>query len=82
MDIFEILKNVNLTIILGSLGGILGGILSGWLTHRVLNKRGVFSYYVNHSRVGVSAEDNVFGNVSVTWNNNPYTASLFFYHRD
>lgn len=77
MDIFEILKNENLTFILGGLGGILGGIISGWFSHRVLNKRGVFSYYVNHSRVGVSAMDSVFGNVSVTWNNQPMQ-HLFF----
>jgi hypothetical protein len=73
MDMLQILKSEYLSIIFGGLAGI----LTAWLTQRVLNKRGLFTYYVNHNRVGMSTEDSVFGNVSVTWNNNPIK-HLFF----
>ena len=73
MDILEILKNEYLSIVFGGLAGI----LTAWITQRVLNKRGLFSYFVNHNRVGISTEDTIFGNVSVTWNSNPIK-HLFF----
>ncbi len=66
MDFIEILKNEYLSIIFGGFAGI----ITAWITQRVLNKRGLFSYYVNHNRVGISTEDKTFGNVSVTWNDN------------
>ncbi|KKA46004.1 hypothetical protein [Salinivibrio sp. KP-1] len=67
MEILEIIKSEYLSIVFGGLAG-LG---TAWLTQRVLNKRGVFSYFVNHNKVGMSAADEIFGNVSVTWNGNP-----------
>lgn len=73
MDIIEILRNEYLSIIFG----VLAGIVITWITQRILNKRGLFSYFVNHNRVGISTEDTIFGNVSVTWNNNPIR-HLFF----
>lgn len=65
MDILELVKNEYVSLIFGGIGGI----FTAWLTQRVLNKRGVFSYYVIHNKVGASVQDAVFGNVSVTWNN-------------
>lgn len=50
--------------------GIGGGILT-LITQLLLNKRGLFTYFVNHVLVGVSAGDKVFGSVRVTWNDNP-----------
>jgi hypothetical protein len=44
-----------------------GGALLMLLTQQILNKRGLFTYFVNHIRVGVSADDAVFGSVRVTW---------------
>jgi len=73
MNTIEILKSEYLSIIFGGLAGI----LTSWLTQRMLNKRGIFSYYVNHNRVGMSTQDSIFGNVSVSWNNNPIQ-HLFF----
>lgn len=73
MDLLQLFKNEYLSIVFGGLAGV----LTSWLTQRVLNKRGLFSYYVNHNRVGMSTEDLTFGNVSVTWNNNPIQ-HLFF----
>lgn len=67
MDILEIIKSEYLSIIFGGIAG-LG---TAWLTQRVLNKRGVFSYFVTHNKVGMSTKDEIFGNVSVTWNGNP-----------
>lgn len=64
MEFLEIIKNEYLSIVFGGLSGI----GTAWLTQRVLNKRGVFSYFVNHNRVGMSTKDSIFGNVSVTWN--------------
>lgn len=46
----------------------LGGIIVSWFTQRFLNKRGVFSYNVSHVRIGVTADDPIFGSVLVTWN--------------
>lgn len=52
------------------LAGALGGLFTAWLTHKVLNKRGTFSYFVTHNRVGLTVEDAVFGRVSALWNGN------------
>ncbi len=54
-----------------AIAGGVGGIFTAWITQRVLNRRGTFSYFVNHERVGVSTEDAIFGSVVVTWNGNP-----------
>src|SRR5258705_11001118 len=47
-----------------------GGVLLTLLTQYILNKRGLFTYSVRHDRLGVSADDAVFGSVQVTWNGN------------
>ena len=41
-----------------------------FLIQKIVNKRGLFTYFVQHNKVGVSADDAVFGSVRVTWNNN------------
>lgn len=66
MNILQLLQSEYISIIAGGLGGI----VTAWLTHRVLNKRGIFTYSVTHNRVGVTAEDPIFGNVAVSWNGN------------
>lgn len=67
MNILQLLQNEYISIIAGGLGGL----VSAWLTQRVLNKRGVFSYFVTHIRVAVTTEDAIFGNVAVSWNGSP-----------
>jgi hypothetical protein len=67
MDIFQLLQSEYISILAGGLGGI----ATAWLTQRVLNKRGIFTYSVTHNRVGVTAEDAIFGNVAVSLNGNP-----------
>ena len=47
------------------------GVIATWIVGRILNKRGIFSYSVIHNKIGVSTEDSIFGNVSVTWNDRP-----------
>jgi len=64
MDLIELIKNEYLSIIFGGLGGI----STAFFTQKILNKRGKFTYFVAHNRVGVSTQDEVFGDVSVTWN--------------
>lgn len=49
----------------------LAGVFFTILVQQILNKRGLLTYFVRHSRVGVSADDIVFGAVRVTWNGNP-----------
>lgn len=66
-DLLQLLQNQYISIIAGGIGGI----LTAWLTQRLLNKRGVFSYTVTHNRVGITAEDPIFGSVAVSWNGNP-----------
>ena len=46
----------------------LGGILAAVLVQQILSRRSVFSYFVNHWKVGTSAEDRTFGSVQITWN--------------
>lgn len=48
----------------------IGGVFITWLTQQILKKRGTFSYFVNHNRIGLSTDDAVFGAVRVTWNSN------------
>lgn len=67
MNILDLLQSEYISIIAGGLGGI----LTAWLTQRILNKRGVFTYSVTHTRVGVTAEDAIFGSVAVSWNGKP-----------
>lgn len=66
MEIIELLKSEFWSIIFGSFGGV-GAAL---LTQKFLNKRGLFSYFVEHNRVGMSSQDSIFGDVLVTWNGN------------
>jgi len=73
MNILNLLKSQYTSMIFGGLAGI----VTAWVTQRILNKRGVFSYFVNHNRVGFSSDDKVFGKVSVTWNDNP-VRNLYF----
>ena len=62
-------------IIVGLFCAIVGAILT-LLIQRILKKRGLFTYFVSHYRVGVSTEDAVFGTVQATWNNHP-VANLY-----
>ena len=47
------------------------GVIITLLRQRILKKRGLFTYFVLHYRVGVSADDATFGTVRATWNNLP-----------
>jgi len=55
---------------IGVASGI-GGVLLTILAQQILNKRSLLTYFVRHSRVGVSADDAIFGSVRVAWNNQP-----------
>ena len=39
-----------------------------FLIQKIVNKRGLFTYFVRHNKVGMSTEDAVFGTVRVIWN--------------
>lgn len=66
MNIVEFIQGQYLAVIAGGLGGV----FTAWLSHRVLNRRGTFSYFVTHSRVGLTTDDAIFGKVSAQWNGN------------
>ncbi len=72
MDISELLKNQYFLAITSGIGGIIATLIA----QKILNKRGTFSYFVNHQRLGMSAEDPIFGKVLVSWNNTP-VSNLF-----
>ena len=57
-------------LIVALLSIVVGAILT-LLIRRILNKRGLFTYFVSHYRVGVSADDAVFGTVQAICNNLP-----------
>lgn len=65
-ELLQLFQNQYVSVIAGGLGGI----FTAWLTQRVLNRRGIFSYSVTHNRVGITTEDPIFGAVAVTWNGN------------
>lgn len=67
MDISTFVDSKIFIAIASALGGIIVAVISQYL----LNKRGLFAYYVFHNRVGLSAEDVIYGSVKVTWNENP-----------
>ncbi len=54
-----------------SASSAVAGVLLTVIAQYLLDKRGVFSYQVFHNRVGLSAEDTIYGSVKVTWNDNP-----------
>ena len=66
MDFSTLLEN---KLLLTAISGLSGVVLT-LVTQRILGKRGLFTYFVWHNRVGVSADDAVFGTVRVTWNGN------------
>lgn len=71
MSFLQIIQSEQISAIMGAFGGGIAGVITGWITQRVINKRGTFSYFVNHQRVAISTEDRIFGSVAVTWNGNP-----------
>ena len=60
---------LNNKLILAVVAALLGGIVT-IITQRWLNRRALFTYSVSHSRIGLSAEDAVYGSVKITWNEN------------
>lgn len=67
MDLDQLLQSEYIPVIVSGFGGM----VITWLTQRLLAKRGVFSYFVTHNRVGISTEDAIFGSVIVSWNGTP-----------
>ena len=65
-ELLQLFQNQYVSVIAGGLSGI----LTAWLTQRVLNRRGIFTYSVTHSRVGITTDDPLFGSVAVTLNGN------------
>ncbi len=76
MNILQLIQNEYVSLIAGGAGGL----LSSWFSQRILSRRGLFTYFVKHEKVGMSTEDRVFGSVAVTWNGkavaNLYLSSL------
>ena len=54
-------------LIVAVFAGVVGAILALLIQH-ILNKRGLFTYFVRHNSVGVSTDDAVFGTVRSFWN--------------
>lgn len=71
MNFLQIIQNEYISALAGVVGGGVGGFITAWITQRVLNKRGTFSYFVNHQQVGMSTDDAIFGSVAVSWNGKP-----------
>lgn len=73
MNLAELIGGIPWAFVFSGLGGAAVTLLAqAWL-----RRRGVFTYHVTHSRVGVSADDPIYGSVRVTWNDNP-ASNLFF----
>lgn len=64
MNIPELLETKLAIGILSGIGGIVVSLVTQWF----LNKRAVFRYDVDHNRIGLSSDDDIYGSVRVTWN--------------
>lgn len=67
MTLNDILDN-KFTIVIVS--AIIGSLITK-IVQYIANKRGVFSFNVQHNRVGISSEDSIYGSIKVTWNETP-----------
>lgn len=67
MNFLLLIQNEYFIAIIGAIGG---GIIT-YLTQVILNRRGTFTYFVNHQRVGLSVNDAIHGSVAVSWNGTP-----------
>lgn len=59
------------SVALSSLVSLILGSLLTITVKLIRNKRGLFSYSVQHERIGISGSDNSLGSVAVTWNDRP-----------
>jgi len=54
-----------------ALASAFGGIAVSVITQNWLNRRSLFTYYVFHNQIGLTTDDEIYGSVKVTWNDNP-----------
>lgn len=54
-----------------ALASALGGVAVSVITQSWLNRRSLFTYFVFHNQIGLSTDDQIYGSVKVTWNDNP-----------
>ena len=54
-----------------AIASLLSGIIITVIAQYYLSKRGLFTYYVLHRHVGLSADDPIYGPVKVTWKDIP-----------
>ena len=66
MNLETALNNRFIFILLSAISGVVITLI----TQRILGKRSLLTYFVQHNRVGVSTDDSIFGIVRVTWNDN------------
>ena len=67
MDIETLLNNKAFIALASAFGGFaVSSIRQAWI-----NKRALFTYYVFHNQIGLTADDEIYGSVKVTWNDNP-----------
>lgn len=59
------------------IGTAIVGVVGTIIVQQILNRRALFTYFVRHERIGLSADDAIFGRVRVTWNDNPI-ANLYW----
>ena len=53
-----------------ALASAFGGIVVSVITQNWMNRRSLFTYYVSHNQIGLTTDDEVYGSVKVTWNDN------------
>lgn len=56
--------------LIASVYGVIGAVIT-FVAQKILKKRSLFTYFVQHYRVGLSTEDDIFGSVKVIWNDKP-----------
>ena len=66
MNLETTLNNRFILILLSAISGVVITLI----TQKILGKRSLLTYFVQHNRVGVSTDDSIFGIVRVTWNDN------------
>ncbi len=67
MDIFTTLTSETYIRVAVAIIGAVIAVIFQYL----LNRRALFTYHVSHERIGISADDPIYGSVKMTWNDSP-----------
>ena len=66
----ESIVELNYPLVAAVIGAVVGSV-SMWLFQYLSRRRGLFTYAVQHFRIGMSGSDPALGTITINWNENP-----------